>query len=208
MTPHTSRTESCCGAKSPGCRPTDAVVSAALALLDQCDAFVRSLPDTAYAADSKTLKGGTIGKHVRHVLDHYAAILVGLDSTTAIDYDHRERDVPMETRRQSALDNVERTRLRLTSLTTEQLEGVTRIRVMLAGDGSEAELASTIARELAFATHHAVHHHAMMKAIAEEHGVPLSPDFGKAPSTLNHEYRAGARPAGTTPAGAREGVTG
>lgn len=189
-------------------RGSAAVVSAAVALLDQCDAFVREVPDTAYTADSRTLKGGTIGKHVRHVLDHYAAILVGIDSATAIDYDRRERDVPMETRRQSALENVERTRLRLGSLTAEQLDGPARIRVMLAGDGTEAELESTLARELAFATHHAVHHHAMMKAIAEEHGVNAGADFGKAPSTLNYEHRATARPAGTTPAGAREGVAG
>jgi uncharacterized damage-inducible protein DinB len=58
---------------------------------------------------------------------------------------------------------------------------------MVAGDGSCATLSTTIGRELAFATHHGVHHQAMMRAIAGEFGVDVSPTFGKAPSTINHE---------------------
>lgn len=75
-----------------------------------------------------------------------------------------------------------------------------RVRVMVSGDGAETELVSSLARELAFATHHAVHHQAMMRAIAGEFGVEASSDFGKAPSTINHEVvKAGAegRPGGT-----------
>ncbi len=207
--PDTTRTRSCCGghAADTGLAPgrgaeaavNDAVVLAALALLEQCGSFVGALPDTAYTADSRTIKGGTIGKHVRHVLDHYAAILVGVESATPIDYDHRERDVPMETRRQSALDGVEHTRRRLRGLSVAQLDGPVRVRVMLACDGAEAELGSTLARELAFATHHAVHHHAMIRAIAEEQGVAPAAEFGKAPSTLSYEHRVVTRPAGMTP---------
>jgi hypothetical protein len=49
------------------------------------------------------------------------------------------------------------------------------------------ELVSTLGRELAFATHHAVHHQAMMKAIAFEFGVEVEECFGKAPATVNAE---------------------
>jgi hypothetical protein len=58
---------------------------------------------------------------------------------------------------------------------------------MLTSDGVDAELGSTLGRELAFATHHAVHHHAMLGAIAAELGVATPPEFGKAPSTIRHE---------------------
>jgi hypothetical protein len=54
-------------------------------------------------------------------------------------------------------------------------------------------LGSTLARELAFASHHAIHHHAMMKAIAQEHGQAAESGFGVAPSTLNHESLASGR---------------
>ncbi len=210
MNTHPHQHSACgCGSGSGACRRSDGVVRAAVALLDQCAAFIQTLPDPAYTADSMTIRGGTIGKHIRHVLDHYDAILVGVEADSVIDYDHRERDVPMESRRPAALENVERTRRRLLGLTGLQLDGPARIRVMLAADGSEAELGTTVARELAFATHHAVHHQAMMKAIAAEHGVHPGPEFGKAPSTLNHETRAGlpaGRSSGVGPA--REGATG
>ncbi len=64
-----------------------------------------------------------------------------------------------------------------------------RVRVMVGADGSTAELRSTLARELAFAAHHAVHHHAMVRAIAAEFGREMPEDLGKAPSTLHHERR-------------------
>lgn len=176
-----------CAAGHAPCRGPESVIRAAVALLDQCSAFIRDLPDPVYTAESRTLKGGTIGKHIRHLVDHYEAILVGVEADAVIDYDHREREVPMESRRAAALENVERARRRLAELAGPRLDGPARIRVMLAADGAETELHTTIAREVAFATHHAVHHHAMIKAIAEEHGVSPAPEFGRAPSTLHHE---------------------
>jgi len=61
------------------------------------------------------------------------------------------------------------------------------VRVMLTSDGQDTTLPSTFGRELAFAAHHAIHHHAMIKAIAEEFGIATPAEFGKAPSTLNFE---------------------
>ena len=82
----------------------------------------------------------------------------------------------------------------------EDFGGPVRIRVMLSGDGTEAELDSTVVREVAFATHHGIHHVAMMKAIAGEMGVSLDGDIGKAPSTIQHER--GANTATQTQTGA------
>lgn len=164
-----------------------AVAAAADAILRQCAGFVEALPGRAYAADSRVIAGGTVGKHVRHVLDHFSAIFVGLDTGEAIMYDRRERNVPMETSAAAASRCVAELRARLQGTNAARLDAPVRVRVMLAGDGSEAELGSTLARELAFATHHAVHHHAMMKAIAQEHGCVADAEFGKAPSTINYE---------------------
>jgi len=66
-----------------------------------------------------------------------------------------------------------------------------RVRVMLCADGQHAELGSTLGRELAFAAHHAVHHHAMVAAIAAEFGLSAPDGFGRAPSTIHHEHAAG-----------------
>ncbi len=170
------------------------IAAAGLAMLDQCAAFVASVGDGAYAADSATHRGGTIGKHVRHVLDHFRAALDGGGNGRGggvIDYDHRSRNVPMETDRGEALEAIASVRSRLASLGEPDMARAVRVRVMLSGDGSEAELGSTLGRELAFASHHAVHHHAMLKAIAAEFGIDAGDEFGKAPSTLSQERAAG-----------------
>lgn len=163
------------------------VAAAAAAILDQCARFVQAMPEGVYTRESRTIKGGTIGKHVRHSVDHFAAALGCLGSDAVIDYDHREREVPMETSAAVALRTIADLRRRLTAINEPDVRSPVRISVMLAGDGTEATLHSSLGRELHFAFHHAVHHHAMMKAIAAEHGVDAPADFGLAPSTINYE---------------------
>jgi hypothetical protein len=169
------------------------VVDAARALLAQCVAFVGDVPEAVFTAESQVMPGGTVGKHLRHVADHYAAILRARRDSATIDYDHRERDVPMEACRDTARRTLASVSDELSTLTERDMHAPVRIRVMVAGDGTETELASSLARELAFATHHAVHHQAMMRAIAGEFGVEASTDFGKAPSTINHDACRAAR---------------
>ncbi|MDX2147142.1 MAG: hypothetical protein SFZ23_06430 [Planctomycetota bacterium] len=178
---------------SLGCQPevggAGHLLQAADHLLCQCAGLIELIPDRVYATESRTIRGGTIGKHVRHVLDHYSAILTSLADQCPIDYDHRERGLSMEASREAAMEAIRETRSRIESLGSGTLAQRVRVRVMVSGDGSEVELDSTIGRELAFATHHAVHHQAMMKAMAAEFGVELSSEFGKAPSTINFERR-------------------
>ncbi|MDX9910224.1 MAG: hypothetical protein RBS39_00185 [Phycisphaerales bacterium] len=175
--------------------PAIAVALQARAVLEQCAAFIASVDDRAYAGTSGVLKDGTIGKHVRHSVDHFAAIFAGLDGDAPIDYDHRQREVPMETDRAAALGAITTLAGRLGRVDSEKLATPVRVRVMLSGAGDEAELTSTLARELFFAAHHAIHHHAMIKAIAGEFGCACGAEFGVAPSTIN----AQAGPMATSP---------
>lgn len=168
--------------------PRPPVAAAAFAILEQCRQFVGSVSDHAYAAESRSMPGGPIGKHVRHSLDHFAAALVaGEQGSAPIEYDRRARNVPMETDRSEAIGAIADLHRKLAALTDASLDARVRVRVMLSGDGQETELSSTLARELAFATHHAIHHHAMIKTIASEFGCSPAAEFGKAPSTLHHE---------------------
>lgn len=140
-----------------------------------------------FCTASAALKGGSLGKHLRHVTDHYAAIVVGLKTGEAFDYDRRRRDVPEESDPRAAQQVSRRLAESIASLTPDDLNREVRIRVMLDGEGAEATLSTTAARELFFASHHAIHHFAMMRAIASELGIELDANFGKAPSTVNHE---------------------
>lgn len=162
------------------------LVGAACHLLGQCRELVGGLSDTEFVAPSARLGGGTIGQHLRHTLDHYHAIVGAED---VIDYDHRERDVPMEASRAEALRAIDAVRERLRAIGAGSDARPVAVRVMISGEGAEVQLASTIGRELAFATHHALHHQAMIRSIALELGAGVDPHFGRAPSTLHFERR-------------------
>jgi hypothetical protein len=166
---------------------TAPVALAAIHLLDQCEALLGRLGDEAYCADSRVLAGGTIGKHLRHCLDHYRAALDAAERGGEADYDRRLRGGDVENRREVALEELARLRERLVVVAEEALEAPMRVRFMLSGDGEDATFGTTFGREIAFAGHHAVHHFAMIRAIACEHGIDADPDFGKAPSTIHHE---------------------
>lgn len=176
-------------------------IAAALDLLSQCRDFLRALPDGLYAAPSNLIPGGTIGKHLRHLLDHYFAILDFAESGregATLDYDHRERDTATETSVLVGIAMLERAATRLAATEDDALPLRVHVASMLAADGTEAQHRSTLGRELAFATHHGLHHAAMIGAIGREHGLAVDPNFGKAPATLAHEramVRAAARSA-------------
>jgi len=162
------------------------VARAADAILDQCERFIRATPADCYARPCDTVGGGTVGKHARHVLDHFCSAL-NTKACDPIDYDTRERGGDVETDPDAACAQIASLRAALGELTDGCLEEGMTARVMLTGDGTCADLKSTRGRELFFSTHHAIHHHAIMMTIGNEFGVAIPEGFGMAPSTLNFE---------------------
>ncbi len=132
------------------------------------------------------LSGSTIGQHVRHSLDHFSAVLDPIEPGV-IDYDHRERDTPVEHDPLAARSSIEQLIRQLRVVRAPS--AAVRVRVMLSADGRESLLTSTIERELAFATHHAIHHHAMIAAIARTLQLDVPAGFGVAPSTERARFR-------------------
>jgi len=164
---------------------SSAPAAAAAAVLGQCAEFVASLPEGAYARPCETMMGASIGQHLRHSVDHVAAILRGLEDGV-IDYDARERGVAIETDREAALRAIAALRARLADLEEDDADREVAVKVMLTSDGRTESLRTTIGRELAFAAHHETHHHAMMTVIAASAGCRAPAGFGVAPSTLNY----------------------
>jgi len=162
-------------------------MDAATRLLADCAAFVEAVPESVYQETSVVLAGGTIGKHARHLLDHFMAIVRAVEDGSAICYDRREREVEMERSRDAAVVELRRAARVLAEFCGEIGERSVRVRLVVDARRGEVEVGSTLARELLFATHHAVHHCAMMKAIAVELGVQESrggETFGIAPATI------------------------
>lgn len=164
------------------------VPAMACAVLTQCVEALSAFTPDQYTAPAPGGGGGTIGKHVRHALDHFSALLEQPEE--AIDYDHRERGVPVENHADTACIEIGRLSGMIRALHEVDLYREVSVRVMLDGNGTTTRLPSTLGRELFFAVHHAIHHHAMIGALAHGMGVAVPEGFGKAPSTLDHERRS------------------
>ncbi|TVQ59671.1 MAG: hypothetical protein EA379_10245 [Phycisphaerales bacterium] len=163
---------------------------AAIATLEQCERFLTDLDDEVYCRTCDAVQGSTIGQHLRHSLDHVHASLSALDGVE-IDYDHRERETRIERDRHAALTSIRETCARLACVDEKAASRTACVRVMLDDSGAESTLGSTLGREIAFASHHALHHQAMIGAIAHRLGVAPPEGFGRAPSTVRHDRRVG-----------------
>jgi hypothetical protein len=141
----------------------------------------------------------SIGQHIRHSMDHMEhAVRAALYPQHELHYDRRERGGADENHWDAAYDRLRKIASLIDDLGSTASDAVTEHPVgamfMLSGDAdTEFRLHSTVARELGFAAHHAIHHLAMVKIIAiNEVGKlkesDLPPDFGRAPSTVNFDH--------------------
>ncbi|KAG0258987.1 hypothetical protein BG011_002882 [Mortierella polycephala] len=150
---------------------------------------------------------GTIGKHVRHLHDHYRLLFEtyppnqGLSPVHewTVDYDKRSREVPMETDLEYAISELERLQhileqYNVTDSSTASpsqpigrnlLQPVT-LQATIDPSHPPVHFQTTFGRELWFCSLHAVHHFAMIKVICGEFGMPLTEGFGLAPSTIKN----------------------
>jgi hypothetical protein len=168
------------------CTDLRAVCMAADAILAQCGEYIDRVDDAQYVQPSEVVPGGTVGKHVRHTLDHFRCAITS-SCSEPIDYDHRKRGGSVEDNRDAAKSEISTLRSLMGELDSEKLGESVTTRVMLCGDGQTADLSSTRAREIFFAMHHAIHHNAILKAIGLELGFECPEGFGTAPSTINFE---------------------
>lgn len=141
----------------------------------------------ATGESAKPTLGGPVGAHLRHVVEHYAALVFPAE-VGVVDYDARPRERAMESDPLLASSRVRELRQRLATWPAALLDRPVRVRGQggLLGDRG-FEVASTHGRELAFVASHAIHHFAALAADGRALGIPLPKDFGKAPSTVAHE---------------------
>jgi uncharacterized damage-inducible protein DinB len=155
-----------------------------VSLLGHLATVVAQLDDSHYRAERAREVSGSVGGHVRHCLDHVAALVRGLENGH-VDYDARVRGTAIEYRREAALAEIARL--------IECLQGVARcspdtpVRVDV---GSPDFAPSTLARELAFISSHTIHHFALIALLLHDMGIRVPPRFGYAPSTPSPELAA------------------
>jgi uncharacterized damage-inducible protein DinB len=157
-------------------------VSALRGRLEDLMSLMLTLPADAYCAHSSRVSG-SIGEHVRHMLDHISS-LVSASASTVLSYDHRTRGTALETEPSVAVREIMRLDAALERWSERSLEEPVTVLAMMCADGQAVTGWSTLARELAFVMSHTVHHQAIVALLLEQLGVESPTErFGFAPST-------------------------
>lgn len=162
---------------------TEPVLLGCADVLQQCAQVISAISAEHYRTAPQ--RHSSIGAHVRHGVEHFQQLFAGIESGE-INYDHRERDLSLEqdfsqfTRQHNLL------LLQLAALQNQPLDRPISI-LQAPGKGVQTRpVASSIERELLFCSSHFMHHLAMMRLIAELHGIRLPSEIGLAYSTANH----------------------
>lgn len=163
-------------------------------LLEQVNGLIERLKVEALPSFNY---GQAIGPHVRHIIEHYTALLSALGSAQGlVDYDARDRDMRIQSLPEATL-----AKLREIQATMRRFADTLGLHANLkhplttrlqAGNVGELtiEVATTLGRELMFLSSHTVHHFALIGQYSKAAGVDMGHDFGKAPATLAFELKA------------------
>ena len=164
------------------------LIDSNLHTLDNAAELLRTLSAEDYRHIHQPYFESSIGKHLRHILDHYLCFQRDFHSGL-VDYDQRLRDVKLETDKDYALTVIAKI-VQFLSTLQQQTGQDHPLKVQLCNDvelPAGSITLSSLGRELQFLQGHSVHHFALIAAILRLDGHSVSSDFGVAPSTLVHE---------------------
>jgi hypothetical protein len=169
------------------------IVGAAIAILAQGEDLLRALSLETYTRRVPLAFNACIGGHYRHCLDHFTSLLRALDADM-VDYDHRERDVRVESQPDFALALTREMRGQLEKMPSSALEAPVQARCEVSYVRGKSPVAgSTFGREMVYAITHAIHHYALIAVMARMMEAKLPEHFGVAPSTVAHQAKQTAR---------------
>lgn len=156
--------------------------------LSQLAAFISKLSFEEYQCKSKLIIGASIGQHVRHIIEFYESIFLGIP-IDRVCYDSRKRDVVLEEDKQSAFESIVVLNNRLFKI--EKCNNIQlNVEVASNEEGLKNKLINTsVSRELLYALDHTIHHMAIIRIAGQDirgGAIDIPEDFGVAPSTLRY----------------------
>lgn len=166
--------------------PTASVSVALAGRLFELAGVIEDLDDRTYVGVRQDGVSGSIGAHVRHTIDHVAALVDG-SSAGRVDYDSRRRGTVVESSRTAARAELERLAQKLQWLPDEELEAPIELLAVVDRSARRVSAFSTVARELVFVLSHTVHHQAIIALLLASAGQSTPDGFGLAPSTPGRE---------------------
>tara|TARA_R110000868_G_scaffold304437_28_gene565520 strand:- start:16255 stop:16797 length:543 start_codon:yes stop_codon:yes gene_type:complete len=164
------------------------VINSNIFFLNQGIELLNEISNEMYASNNGIYNKSGIGRHFRHIVEHYFSLVN--EQNSFVDYDSRERDLKLESDREFMISTMKAiiSSLEESLKVPEYLKKEVRVRSNEGIGEEDSPLStSTIRRELQFLISHTVHHYALIGLILKTTGFNPSPDFGIAPSTLKYE---------------------
>lgn len=159
------------------------MITSQINILAQAKSYLGSVTPEQYKKVVSPLFISSAGQHMRHILDHYVAIMQAMDSGV-IDYDNRSRGGFVETDIDAASALLAQIETFLLALSSTQLQQNMMLSTEVSIDNRQVEVvASSLIRELIFAGSHAIHHFAMIDQISKAQKLTTPEHFGIAPAT-------------------------
>ncbi|MBA2610766.1 MAG: DinB family protein [Bacteroidetes bacterium] len=148
--------------------------------LTELKKILDQVKDSDYSKTIDVLENGTLGRHVRHILEFYECLFISNEGDT-ICYDDRKRNLLLEGNVRFACDYIDEI-----SDQIDKIEINKRLLLKSKYEGSEVIMETSLFREITYNIEHTVHHLAIIRiAISSElKYIDLSQTFGFADSTV------------------------
>jgi hypothetical protein len=176
------------------------MITSQLEVIKQGQLYLDTVSNKDYTAIISPNFISSAGSHIRHIIDHYLAIMSGLNNEL-INYDVRVRGCQIETSPKLAKEKLDEIAIWVESLCEEELNKMITLSTEVSVTRKNVqEVQTSVARELIFAGSHAVHHYAMITQIsfAQKSAlqiVELPKNFDLAPATATFLRQKGELPA-------------
>lgn len=159
------------------------MLSSQLEILSQGKLYLNTVSESDYTAIISPNFISSAGSHMRHIIDHYLAIISGSENGL-IDYDVRLRGNKIELSPQLAIEKLNEIADKILNFSANELNKIIPLSSEVSVTNKNIQTVKTsIARELMFAGSHAVHHYAMIAQITFAQKASLPECFGIAPAT-------------------------
>ena len=155
-------------------------------ILNQLITISNQLKDDEFRAPLNILSKNSIGKHIRHIVEFYDLMMVGLTSGK-VDYDQRSHDKVLEENRVLAIEKMNALGLEIMAIAKDQ--SITMFANYTLDGNEPITINTTLFRELQYNIEHAVHHMAIIKIalINAFNTVEIPESFGVAYSTIKYQ---------------------
>ena len=162
------------------------LLEATVDVLEQLKSLVNSTTELNYNIPSDHTTSG-IGRHVRHILDHFVALQHGWEHGH-VDYNRRERNGLIEDDPALAIAKIDDFIDWLSNATLYEKPLSMESEISL-DETQSLEFPTFFSRELCYLINHTMHHIAYAALLAKQLGIHLGDHIGIAPSTASYLRR-------------------